>query len=299
MTAKIAVVIVNWNGWEDTIAAHQSLSQSEGQDWHLIVVDNASSDDSLAKLAGLTDTTLIANPRNDGFAGGCNVGIQAAFEMGSEFIFLLNNDATVHPDTLGKLLSASALHDGVVGCVVRFAGTTKLQFFGCRTGWDGAPLWYEQTADAAVLEQALIPSDFIFGAALFAKAETFRRIGLFDERFYLTYEETDWCYRARDAGLSCHIVRDAVVEHQVNKSLGGATSPLQAYFLHRNRLLFLERHASFKRLVRGVLEALKQARYAQGAATRRAMMIGIRDYFFRRFGDCPASIRTLARQASS
>jgi GT2 family glycosyltransferase len=295
MSARIAVVVVNWNGWEDTIAAHQSLSQSVDQEWRLIVVDNASSDDSLVNLAGLANTTLIANPRNDGFAGGCNVGIRAAFEMGSEFIFLLNNDATVHSDTLGKLVSASALHDGVVGCSVRFAGTTKLQFFGSRTGWDGAPLWYEQTADAAVLEQALIPSDFVFGAALFAKAETFRRIGLFDERFYLTYEETDWCYRARDAGFSCHIVRDAIVEHQVNKSLGGASSPPQAYFLHRNRLLFLERHASFKKRVRGVLEAFQQARQAESPATRRAMMVGMRDYFFRRFGDCPASIRTLAR----
>ncbi|MBB5746328.1 glycosyltransferase family 2 protein [Brevundimonas variabilis] len=295
MPTKIAVVVVNWNGWEDTLSAHASLQASRQQDWHLYVVDNASSDDSVNHLRGLTKTTLIENTRNDGFAGACNIGILRASEEQCEFVFLLNNDAVVEPDTLDVLLQhAEGSQRIFFGCAVLFAQSREYQFFGSRTDQDGIPKWFDYPIDKDQLLKPLISTDFIFGAALFARAEYFIEMNVFDERFFLTYEETDLCYRATRKGFSSIIVRDAIVYHQSSKSLGHIASPLQAYFLQRNRLLFLEKNSDLRRLFRGLRQAQWSARHAPMQATRKALWAAIRDYVFRRFGDCPPEIRELA-----
>ena len=299
----IAVVMVNWNGWRDTLEALASLRRSENVSWRVYVVDNASSDDS----AHAPEARLIAALPNEGFAGGCNRGIAAALADDAAAIFLLNNDATVRPDTLGALVAASAAHpDAVLGAAVRFRDGGDYQFFGSRTGaLTGVPQWFREATDAHELLAPMIPTDFVFGAALFAPARLFQELGAFDERFFLTYEETDWCYRARAAGKSCFVVRDAVVEHVGSASLGSAASPLQAYFLQRNRLLFWEKHAGKRLLLRGAksdlrwlsegfrddARALRRGRPA--ATSPPARKNAWRDYLLRRFGDCPPGVRRL------
>jgi len=305
---SIGVVIVNWNGWRYTLDALASLERAHYGDWTLFVVDNASSDDSIDRLRDVSPRLrLIRNTANLGFAGGCNAGIAAARADGMEAVFLLNNDAAVRPDTLDALVAAHACEPAaVLGAVVRYADGGALQFFGSRTApGTGAPEWFHADADAGELDRALIPSDFVFGAALFAPMQLFDRVGPFDERFFLTYEETDWCYRARSLGHPCFIVRDAVVDHLGSASLGAATSPLQAYFLQRNRLLFWEKHVGARRLLRGARSDLRWL--AQGfagdaralmrgraiAPARAALFAAWRDYLLRRFGDCPAGVRRL------
>ena len=304
----IAVVMVNWNGWRDTLEALASLKASDHVDWRLYVVDNASADDSVGQLsAHAPEARLIASPVNDGFAGGCNRGIAAALADGADAVFLLNNDAAVRPDTLSALAAASAAHpNAVLGAAVRYKMGGGWQFFGSRADpGTGAPEWFRHPDDAGVLGAAMIPTDFVFGAALFAPARLFREIGLFDERFFLTYEETDWCYRARAAGAECFVVRDAVVEHVGSASLGSAASPLQAYFLQRNRLLFWQKHAGARRLLRGIKGDLRWLSQGFGGdlralarghlpdPTRRARFAAWRDWALRRFGDCPPGVRRL------
>jgi len=306
----VAAIVVNWNGWRHTEAALASLERSTYDRWSLIVVDNASSDDSVERLQGLSPRLrLVQSGTNLGFAGGCNLGVRAALEDDADAVFLLNSDATVRPETLGTLVDAHReTPDAVLGALVRFTDGGALQFFGSRRGPEvGGPIWFTEAADSAELSQPLIESDFIFGAALFAGAGLFERVGLFDERFFLTYEETDWCYRARAIGSRCLVVRDAVVDHVGSASLGSATSPLQAYFLQRNRLLFWEKHAGLHLWARGLRGDLRWfsrgfsqdlhslARRRRLDATRRATFVAWRDYLFRRFGDSPASIRRLGR----
>lgn len=305
----IAVVMVNWNGWRDTLDALASLRLSDYGRWRLYVVDNASTDDSVSRLREhAPDALLIASATNEGFAGGCNRGIEAALADGAEAVFLLNNDASVRSDTLSALARASASHpDAVLGAAVRYKGSGEYQFFGSRADRStGAPEWFRYPGDEGELAQTMIPTDFVFGAALFAPARLFRDVGLFDERFFLTYEETDWCYRARAAGNPSFVVRDAVVEHVGSASLGAATSPLQAYFLQRNRLLFWQKHAGMRRLMRGArgdLRWLSQGFAADARAlahgrlpdpTRRAHFAAWRDWLLRRFGDCPPGVRRLS-----
>lgn len=174
----IAVVLVNWNGWRDTLDAVESLRQSDYPHWRPYIVDNASTDGSVEQLrAQVPEAHLIASPTNDGFAGGCNRAIAAALADGADAVFLLNNDAVVRPQTLGALAAASSAHPrAVLGPVVLFKGSGDYQFFGSRTGaLTGDPEWFRHASGHDEPRADLILSDFIFGAALFAPARRFTR----------------------------------------------------------------------------------------------------------------------------
>ena len=259
----IAVIVVNWNGWRDTVQAYTSLGGASYTGWRLIIVDNASTDGSPAQLSDLgPKATLIANSGNAGFAEGCNIGIRAALAQGAHYIFLLNNDATVRTETLDRLVqTAATTGDAILGCVIRESQSGDLQYFGSKRSVEtGGPDWFTSPADLERLKQPLIETDFVFGTALFAPARLFQKVGLFDVRFFLTFEETDWCYRAAAMGIPRYVVSDAIVEHVGSASMGSATSPLQAYFLQRNRLLFYEKHAGLRFVLRGIKRSLRTVR---------------------------------------
>jgi GT2 family glycosyltransferase len=311
----VGVILVNWNGWKYSVAAYDSLSNSKYQNWTLVIVDNASADNSVHHLRNLGPRVhLLESRQNLGFAGGCNLALQAAENLNLDYVFFLNNDAVVTPDTIGDLLSASrSVGDkAVLGSVVRYRQTADLQFFGsAQSAQTGAPEWFPPSEDRLADSPDLIESDFIFGAALFAPMAIFRDVGRFDERFFLNFEETDWCYRARRKGYPCFVVKRALAYHEGSASLGALTGPMQVYFIQRNELLFFEKHCSKRQLVGNYFKALRNT---QGAFRRalgrhrgersefdprsKALFLGIRDYAFRRFGDCPPIIRRLAKQYS-
>lgn len=309
----IAIVTVNWNNWRYTLKCLAALERSVTRNWHLYVVDNASTDDSLTRLrAASGNFTLIANNRNAGWAGGNNLGIRRAIDAGHEFILLLNNDAFVRPDTLCLLREAFEGHAParpVLGPIHRGIGSAQYDFVAARDdAWSGIP--YPLDADVveseALLQEPLIESAYIVGAALFAHRDHFQAAGLMHEPYFLNYEEVDWCRRVRSKGYPLYMVPRAVVDHVGSVTLGGRTLPLQTYFHARNMQLFAERNTSPRQRLRnarrslhgarrlapgrsrlGWLLAFLSARDGQLAAYRR----GIADYVLRRFGDCPPKVR--------
>jgi GT2 family glycosyltransferase len=303
-SALVGVVIVNWNGWQHTLAACQSLDQSLHQAFKVIIVDNASSDDSLARLrTALPQVEIIANSVNAGFSGGCNIGIRRALDLECDYIFLLNNDALAESQTISRLIDASRSKNdaALLGSAVVFASSGRYQFFGSRTGKVvGMSEYFNAVADAQLLQQEFIKTDFILGAALFLPAAALTKTGLFDERFFLNYEETDLCYRARDLGIDSFIVPSSLVRHHANSTLGPYTAPMQSYFLTRNALLFADKHAPLGQRLRAYKYHLatfywniRKSWEAGSIMDRpsRAMARAFWDYGMRRFGDCPALIR--------
>jgi GT2 family glycosyltransferase len=307
--ARVGVVMVNWNRAPDTAAAYRSLLASTFRDWRLYVVDNASSDTSAEILRRdlVQQSTLILNDTNAGFSGGCNLGIDRALGDGCTHIFLLNNDATVLPSTLERLVEQSAAlgDSAILGSAVKLAGTDQFQFFGSRTRPDfGHPVWFDDR-DLDKLTRPLIETDFVLGAALFAPAKIWRELGVFDEKFYLNYEETDWCYRARNAGYPCYIMPTSVVLHKNGATVGPINGPLQNYFIYRNELLFGFYHGTAKqkanlafRTTKVLLKSIAQdlIRFRKVRPATLAHAIALYDVARRRFGDCPKIIRRFARQ---
>jgi GT2 family glycosyltransferase len=304
---RVGIIIVNWNHARDTLAAYASLKYSNFENWWLYVVDNASEDDSVKFLNSHLDErfTLILNNINAGFSGGCNIGIKRAISEGKTHIFLLNNDATILSSTINSLVEESLrLEDSaVLGCAVKIHGTEKFQFFGSSTRTDvGHPSWFNEK-HSEKLSQNLIETDFVLGAALFAPAKIWQETGYFDEKFYLNYEETDWCYRARKLGFPCYVMPTSVVIHKVGGTVGPMGGPLQIYFICRNELLFALRHATLRQknniFIRSITNLIKSAakdilNFRRIKPATMAHAIALYDFGRGKFGDCPAIIREFA-----
>jgi GT2 family glycosyltransferase len=312
-TPRVGVVSVNWNGWQDTIKCYEHIRGSTHGDWAFICVDNASADGSAGKLRDLgPGFHLVESATNLGFAGGCNRGIAEAKALGCDYIYLLNNDAFARADTLAKLVAVSQeLNDGaVLGTTVRYDYKNALQFWGSTSSRHiGLPMKYRHSEERFAAAPRLIPSDFIIGASLFASRAIFDKVGDFDERYFLNYEETDWCYRARKAGFPSLVVKDALVLHKGGASIGDGRGPLQTYFIRRNRVLFAEKNLAphqflivFGHQIARSLSLLPRFLLARGPAAVaerfviRADFLATRDYLLRRFGDCPERIRELAAE---
>jgi len=301
---RIGVVVVNWNRAHDTLAAYTSLKSSTFKNWWLYVVDNASEDNSVEFLkSNLGEkSTLILNNINSGFAGGCNLGIQRALSENCTHIFLLNNDAIILPSTFVYLAQeAMRLKDlAILGCAVKIYGTNEFQFFGSRTRDDfGHPSWFNEK-DLEKISQDLIETDFVIGAALFSSAKIWQEIGYLDERFYLNYEETDWCYRARKNGFPCYVVPASVVIHKVGATIGPKNGPMQNYFMRRNELLFASHHATSKQKLNIICKTLQNLiksaakdvfNFRKIKPSTMAHAIALYDFARGKFGDCPAIIR--------
>lgn len=310
---RIAVVLVNWHGWQDTLAAYESLKASTYPNWTAVVVENGSTDDSPARLRGdRPQYILVESPTNRGFAGACNLGVEAARAWNADYVYFLNNDATAGPDTIQALLDASrSLNDQtILGSVIRFADDNRLQFWGSHRSSGGLPIWNARSEELFAQAPELIDSDFIMGASLFAPMPILDKVGDFDERFFLNFEETDWCYRAGRAGHRCVVVKTALAFHKGGATIGAPYGPMQVYFMRRNVLLLAERHCTRKqfailyvRQLFSVFRRLLGSRSGKATDPRlskpasKANALATLDYTFRRFGDCPPIIRKMAAEA--
>jgi GT2 family glycosyltransferase len=334
-SGRAAVVVVNWNGREDTLACLASLQSIDYAPLDVLVVDNGSTDGSVPAIrAAFPRVGLIETGRNLGFAGGNNAGIEAALAAGADFVLLLNNDTVVSPGLLRELIvvARSAPDIAAVSPKIYYQAEPKRVWYaGSR--WVSRRATFEHigqdTVDSGEAEDGQpVETEYACGCAMLLPAAALRRVGLLDDALFLLYEETDWCFRARRAGLRCLFAPRARLWHKVSASFGGRRSPLYTYFDVRNRLLWAERHLPPGQRARVWLWALGRAceplpgalkalallgrlrlreayweardcwhdvrRWHRPAARamRRATWQGVLDYLRRRFGDCPPAMRT-------
>lgn len=212
---KVAVVIPNLNGADYIRDAVDSLL-SQTLSSTIIVVDNASIDDSLEILASYgKKITTIKNTRNLGFAGGVNTGITYALEHDFEAIALFNNDAVANPDWLERLVEAmdNSPDVGIATCQIQLAHTKLLDSTGeFYTIW-GLP--FPRGRKQAIT--AYPDEEYVFGAsggASLYRSEALRQIGLFDEKFFAYYEDTDISFRAQLQGWKVLYVPSSRVTHR-------------------------------------------------------------------------------------
>lgn len=320
---SVSIVVLNWNGIDDTLACLDSLAALTYPNFNVVVVDNGSTNDSLARLRPYTapyPLRLLETGRNLGYAGGNNVGIRHALETGADFVLVLNNDTVVAPDLLERLVEAAVLwpNDGIYGPIILYEDRPQV-IWTAGEFYDLEQLCNFHIDNGKEINHSDHESkevDHLIGAALFLSAKALRAIGEFETKYFLVYEESDWCYRAKRKGFRCRSVTDAKVWHKVGSSFGSEASPLRTYFDVRNHLLFAERHLprwDFFRLLRknalGLLPKFCGVRAGNEPILKRlfwaftdtkrlwdnhnqkAMRRGVLDYFRRRFGDCPDEVR--------
>ncbi len=249
-TGLVAVVLVNWNGAADTLATLASLDRCTAGAPTLrpIVVDNHSTDDSVARLRReRPDVELIESGANLGFAGGNEVGIRRALAAPEvAWVLLLNTDVEVDAGFLAPLLGACA--DPGVGAagpkIFYFDPPDRLWAAGGRLriretvteefgrGQPDGPR-FSRPADVTYLTTCclLIPRDAL------------ERVGPLDPAYFINVDDADWCRRALDAGYRLRYVPESRVWHKVAASSGGAYTPGKTFHTARSNAVYVRRHA--------------------------------------------------------
>jgi GT2 family glycosyltransferase len=238
-TAAVWIVIVNYNSYTDTRDCLDTLARATWPDLTVVVVDNCSTDGSGERLEREFPGVLhIGSPRNLGFAGGCNIGIERALAGGAGYVCLLNNDTEVEPGFIEPLVERAGMQPraGIIGGKIFYAEPGDVIWFAGgeidhRRGFTSHR--GQDDCDGKEYDQPGV-FDYITGCLFFVRAELFDRIGLLDEDFFMYCEEVDFCLRARRAGYGCYYEPRSVIRHRVSRSMGGSYRPLFYYYQTRN-----------------------------------------------------------------
>ncbi len=277
--SRVYVVVLNWNGYSDTVECLESLSQMRQTDARIVVCDNGSTDGSLTRLgawfdrkygnrwcqfqasevhgAAVTDTSvhaiLVDNGANLGFAGGNNAGVRLAMsDPECQYVWLLNNDTVVHPDALAEAIEVaeSKREIGICGSMlVYYHDRTMVQ---ARGGAIYSPLSGRARhigAFTSAIDAEWNPGkdaeemSYVVGAAMLVKRRYLEEVGLMREDYFLYCEEIDWAYRGRGK-FRLGFAPKSIVYHKEGATIGtsaGGGSPLSMFFLYRNRVWFTAR----------------------------------------------------------
>ncbi len=297
---KVSFVILNYNGKEDTLECLESIGNillPKDTRIEIIVVDNASTDGSLAAVKKqFPNAAIIANKENLGYSKGNNMGIKYALENGAGFIVIMNNDTIVDKNLIAEFLK-SAEKDENIGIVVPkiyFAKGYEFHKNRYKKEDQGKVFWYA----GGTMDWANIigrhkgvdevdkgqydkeeETEFATGCCMLVKSEVFKKIGLFNEKYFLYYEDNDFSQKAKKAGYKIIYSPKAIIWHKNAASAGGSGSNLQDYYITRNRMLFGIKYAPFKSklaLIKESLSLFLKGRYWQKR--------GIWDFYTGKFG---------------
>src|SRR3954468_1849388 len=296
LAPRLWIVVLNYNGAEDTVRCVRSLLPSIAAGAAVVVVDNASAiDPGPAVRHVASEIHYVRNSINTGYAGGNNTGIRYALEHGAEWVCLLNNDTEVAPDFASVLLDQArgAEGFGVIGpLIMAMDDPQTVMTDGCRFNPIGDPGFFVRhvVAPGAPLTEV----DIVNGCCLMISAQALERVGLIDEAFFLVHEESDLCLRVQAAGFKCGVFGRPLVWHKGSTSFRRTGNGLQRYFDARNLWLLLAHDTEARRRGRAGRVRLKYFRYVyhrycleqedQQEVAARGVLEGVHDALFGTFG---------------
>jgi GT2 family glycosyltransferase len=247
ISPSVHIVILNYNGAHLTLDCVESVLKMDYPNFRVLVVDNGSTDGSVVKLKeNLIDprVQLLANETNEGYAEGNNRGIEKALAAGADYVFILNNDTIVEPGSLAALVEAMERDPkvGIAGCPLFGPGTPARTVYGWRANLyiGDCAQWFDGPEKPRFGEV-----DCILGAAMLVRAETLRNIGSFDSRFFLHFEDFEFCLRAGRAAYKVSIVPGPGILHLAGRTTR-RVKPMALFYSTRNRVWLARRHGSLR-----------------------------------------------------
>lgn len=248
--AVVAVVIVNWNNAGDSLDVFEQLDGVRGPKLEYVIVDNASTDDSVATIrAARPGIKLVESAENDGFAGGNVRGIREAVTNSKvRWILLINSDVNVDQDFLDPLIDACL--DPDVGAVAPkiYYEEPKNKIWAA-----GGKLRLRETVTRELGRDRLdspaydVARDvtYLTTCCLLMPVDVLETVGLPDPLYFICVEDADWCRRATLAGYRLRYVPQSKIWHRVAVSTGGGYTPLRTFHTARSNALFVRRHHGF------------------------------------------------------
>ncbi|MDQ5937669.1 MAG: hypothetical protein QG574_5028 [Cyanobacteriota bacterium erpe_2018_sw_21hr_WHONDRS-SW48-000092_B_bin.40] len=289
---------------EKTRRCLTSLRATSYQNSHVLLVANGSPDGDSAQLATeFPEVEVLTLDRNYGFAGGCNRGMEKALADQADFIWLLNNDAIAKPESIEHLVKAAIANPeaGALGAIVleghsstaEEAGLGEINFKKAKTYLRKTGQDKSSSQNSTQQEKGGYSCSWLSGSNLLLRSSALAKVGLFDERYYLYFEDVELCKRLTDAGFKCLLVPGSTIEHEGNASTQGGLSLWRSYYHSRNRLLFFMQYCSPSQRPIALLSIwghfIKHCftlplRGKAGRARLKAEWLGLNDYYSKRLG---------------
>ena len=243
---RVYIVLLNYNGYQDTIDCIESLTHIDYENYEIVIVDNNSTNNSVEKICNYIknqkNIKFIKSKENLGFSGGNNLGIKYALDNAADYICLLNNDTTVEHDFLRNLVDKMQ-EDKKIGI-----SAGKIMYYdnkdivwsagGCIDTEKAIGYNYGINTQEKELIDEVREVTFLTGCLQLIRREVFEEIGLYDHDYFLYMEDVDFCKRALNHGYKLIYVPQSKIYHKVSASTGGQISPMVIYYMTRNRLLF-------------------------------------------------------------
>jgi GT2 family glycosyltransferase len=300
----VIVVVLNWNGREDTLACLRSLQGQSYPNHRILVVDNGSTDGSgEAVRQHHPDVEVLQTGSNLGFAGGNNAGIAWALRQDAGYVLLLNNDTEVAPDLLERLIERAQSDPslGIVGARIAYHSQPERLWAYGGGRFDVATGWVRHLLHP-VPESQLRPRGhrhfYITGCAMLLRRELIEEIGVLDEGYFHFCEDVDLCLRAERAGFGLGVAPGARLLHKVSATTR-VSSPLFLYYNLRSRLTLVRRHGP-PGAPRGWSIAMLWLRLwrpallsGMGVHGWSALRLALRDYGSGAQGPAPRELQTL------
>ena len=291
---RVACLILNFDRPNDTLACLASLAAGDYPHYDALVLD-AGADDRLAAPLAAQFPRAIRLPlaENSGYAGNNNVGLRHPVAQAADWVFLLNDDTTLAPDALSQLIAVGEQDSsaGLLGPTILYANEPALiQSAGGQLGprWQATHRGRNESDHGQYREPQ--QREWLSGGALLARRQMIEQVGELDERYFMYWEEIDWCLRAARAGGGVVQVPAAHAWHQGRPP--HEPSPAVTYYSARNRLLLLSRFGApeaarlgaWLEYTRTLLSWSLRPRWRGQRAHRDALWQALADYRGRRWG---------------
>ena len=267
MNPKVVILVLNWNRKEITCACLDSIRELSYSNFEVLAIDNGSEDGSEEEIKKHYPWVyLLQNGENLGYAEGNNQGIRWALERGADYVLILNNDTKVSSNCVNRLVEAAEQNPnyGILGPVAfDYDGEEPLNS-GFVIDWsttDWCP--FRPVGGAIVLAESkpIYPVDIVQGDGFFVRRSVFKKIGVFDVRFFFMHDESDFCCRAKKQGFKIGTVKNAKFMRMVGTTIGSG-SPLQRYYAVRNMFLYISKNLVGVERLRRFIWILRRMKWA-------------------------------------
>jgi hypothetical protein len=249
MEPYVFIILVNYNGFEDTVECIKSIKKNEYKNYKIIVVDNASTDLSGGKLLRLYEKDekvhVLESHCNGGFSAGNNIGIHYAKKNGADYVMLLNNDTSVDRHFLSEIVNVAISGDKpaiYTGKILYYYEPEKIWYAGgLYSKWKGTAshIGVGQVDNGQFETKRSI--DFCCGCYLFMNINLFNKLGELSEEFYLYSEDVDYSLRAKENGIQIIYCPQSFIYHKISAATSQISDVVQ-YYMVRNRFLVIKKH---------------------------------------------------------
>lgn len=297
MSSKVEIIILQYNNSGDTLKCLESVNKLNYSDFGVVVVDNNSQPEHIEraknKVAELGSRFyFLQSDNNLGYSGGNNLGIKRALENSADYILILNNDTTLPPDTLSRLVKRANESD-FIGILTPALDEGDKVAYGGKIKWLASELAHNYQFDKPEIGPDIWGTNiYIPGTAMLIKRKVFEKIGFLDERYFLYFEDADFSVRAANAGLKLIICPEISIKHLVSSTTKSLGSPLLLRYHFRNAHLFnflrgpfwVKILLPFWSLWIIMKQAIKLSFFPSKREISRSILNGVIDFYRGKFG---------------